>query len=117
VVKPVPAYALQKIHSLSRHGHRVKRFILENGIKDFVLVISTERRLSEQHLIGQDSESPPVDGSGVTLFEQDLPKECVQKATRKGKGQVKLTSGAMNSGVPQKVLVVLPNHMSSLQRP
>ena len=28
-----------------------------------------------------------------------------------------LTSGAMNSGVPQNVLVVWPNHMSSLQRP
>ena len=28
-----------------------------------------------------------------------------------------LTSGAMNSGVPQKVLVVEPNHMPSLQRP
>ena len=28
-----------------------------------------------------------------------------------------LTSGAMNSGVPQKVLVVDPYHMSSLQSP
>ena len=28
-----------------------------------------------------------------------------------------LTSGAMNSGVPQKVLVLDPYHMSSLQRP
>ena len=27
------------------------------------------------------------------------------------------TSGAMNSGVPQKVLVLDPYHMSSLQRP
>lgn len=28
-----------------------------------------------------------------------------------------LTSGAINSGVPQKVLVLDPYHMSSLQRP
>ena len=30
---------------------------------------------------------------------------------------VRHTSGAMNSGVPQNVLVVFPNHISSLQRP
>lgn len=31
--------------------------------------------------------------------------------------QNSLTSGAINSGVPQNVLVVFPNHISSLHKP
>lgn len=65
-------HPLQQVDSLTRHGHRVERLIFQDCIEDFILVISPERRLTEQHLVRQDTKRPPVDSTSVPLLEQDL---------------------------------------------
>ena len=106
----------QQRYCISGHRHRVKWFILENGIENVILVVALEGRLTEQHFVRQDTECPPIDSSGVPLLEQNLSMK--RKSTCEVTIYiVSLTSGAMNSGVPQKVLVVLPNHMFSLHKP
>ena len=49
--------------------------------------------------------SCPAESMAWSIKAFNMPDNC------------SLTSGAMNSGVPQKVLVLDPYHMSSLQRP
>jgi hypothetical protein len=61
-------YTLEKRDCISRHGDGVKRLIFENSIKDFIFIVSSEWRLTKQHFISQDSESPPINSSSVTLF-------------------------------------------------
>ena len=107
------AHLLQNRNSISGHSNRVKGFVFKNSVENFILVVAAERRLAEQHLVHEHTKRPPVDGTAVSLFKQNLHRgEDRKRQTREG-----LTSGAMNSGVPQNVLVVEPNHISSLQRP
>lgn len=54
--------------------NRVQRFVLEDGVKDLVLVVPPEGRLSEQHLVNKYSKSPPVDRAAVALFQDNLRK-------------------------------------------
>jgi hypothetical protein len=63
---------LENGYGITRHGDRVQRFVLENSIEDFVLVIATEWRLPEQHLIHEHTERPPVDSATVALLQEDL---------------------------------------------
>jgi hypothetical protein len=65
-------HLLQDRHAVLGHVDRVQRLILENGVKDLVLVVSTEGRLTEQHLVDEDSERPPIDSAAVALLEDDL---------------------------------------------
>lgn len=51
---------------------RIQRLILENRIKDFVLIVAPERRLPEQHLVDEHTEGPPIDSTTVALLEDDL---------------------------------------------
>lgn len=66
------AHPLQQVDGLTGHGHRVERLVLQDGIKDLILVVSPEGRLAEQHLVGQNTKRPPVDSASVSLFEQNL---------------------------------------------
>lgn len=43
----MPTHSLQKRDRVSWHGDRVQWFIFQNGIEDFVLVVTPEGRLSE----------------------------------------------------------------------
>ena len=91
----------------------IERLVGKNGVIDLILVFTTEWRLLQKHLVDQDTKCPPVDCSSVLLVKQDLYPLASGRQT----SERPPTSGAMNSGVPQKVLVVEPYHMSSLQRP
>ena len=109
-------HLLQYGHRVARHMYRIQRFIFEDGIKDFVLVFATERRLAQQHLVNQYTERPPIDCTPIALFEQDLKANGQRTCPHRSLSRTQ-TSGAINSGVPQKVLVVLPYHISSLHKP
>ena len=50
----------------------VKGFVGKNSIVNLVLVLATERRLLEEHLVDQNTKCPPVDGSSVLLIQQNL---------------------------------------------
>lgn len=52
---------------VARHVNGVEWFVGENSIVDFVFVLSTERRLLEQHLIDQNTKRPPINGAAVLL--------------------------------------------------
>lgn len=97
--------------------NRVKGLIGQNGIVDFVLILTTEWRLLKKHLVDEDTERPPIDGPSVLLVQKDLETDISISGISGCIMKIKPTSGAMNSGVPQKVLVVQPYHMFSLQRP
>jgi hypothetical protein len=49
--------------------------LLENLAVHFVGVLVIERRKSCQHLIQQDTESPPIDGLGVSVAKQKFGSE------------------------------------------
>lgn len=65
-------HLLQYGNSVSWHGDRIQGFVLEDSVENFVLVVATERRLSEKHLVYKHAESPPIDRSTVLLLEEDL---------------------------------------------
>lgn len=43
-----------------------------DGLKELVLIITVEGRLTNEHLIEEDPEGPPVHGEGVLQALQDL---------------------------------------------
>jgi hypothetical protein len=92
----------------------VQRLIGQDGVIDLVFILSAERRLLQEHLVDENSECPPIHSAAVLLVKEDLAKSISSRSLVHG---VKLTSGAMNSGVPQNVLVVEPYHISSLHKP
>jgi len=104
---------LENRDGISWHVDRVERLIGENGVVDFVFVFTAEGRLLEEHLVDEDTKRPPVDRTTVLLIEENL-YALVMLFGMPGGNQ---TSGAINSGVPQKVLVVDPYHISSLHNP
>lgn len=54
------------------HVDGVEGFVGENGVVNFVFVFTTEGRLLEKHLVDQDTECPPVDGTAVALVHENL---------------------------------------------
>lgn len=115
VVRLAGQELLKDRHRVPWHRNRIQGLICENGIVDLVFVFTSEWRLLQKHLVDQDAKRPPIYRAAVLLVEQNLGMgisirlQCTV--------MVQLTSGAMNSGVPQNVLVVDPYHISSLQRP
>lgn len=58
------------------HMNGVERFIGQNGIVDFVLVLTTEGRLLEKHLIDQDAKGPPVHCPTILLVQENLKESA-----------------------------------------
>lgn len=52
---------LQNRHRVPRHVDRIERLVGENGVINFVLVLSSERGLLKKHLVNEDTERPPID--------------------------------------------------------
>lgn len=105
---------LQDRHRVPRHMNRVERLVCQDGVVNFVFVFTSEWRLLKEHLVDKNPKGPPVHSASVFLIQQNLSNVSMVIHTISAAVQ---TSGAINSGVPQNVLVVEPNHMSSLQRP
>lgn len=105
---------LEDRNRVSGHVDGVQGLIGENGVVNFVLILSSEWRLLEEHLVNQDTKRPPIDSTPILLIEQDLEPVSEQPISKFSKYR---TSGAINSGVPQKVLVVEAYHISSLHKP
>ena len=59
-------------HSIARHRDGIQRLIFENGVEYFIFVVTAERRLPQEHFIHKHSEGPPIHGTSVALFQQDL---------------------------------------------
>lgn len=53
-------HPLQQVLGLLVDPAGVVRSVHTDGLKQLVLVVSMERRLSDQHLIEQHAERPPV---------------------------------------------------------
>ena len=68
---------MQDRDSVTGHRDRVERLVLQDGVENFVLVVTAERRLPEEHLVHEDAERPPVDCATVPLLEQDLGRIIV----------------------------------------
>ena len=87
--------------------------------------------LGENHFVEKDAKRPPVDGPAVLDFAEDLPRDDQgYNLSIFNGGQVwhtmltanygqegARTSGAINSGVPQNVLVRPSMRSSGLHRP
>lgn len=86
--------------------NRVKGLVGEDSIVDLVFVLAAEGRLLEQHLVYQNAKCPPIYCTTVLFVEQDLGMR--QNAEVGHTKVMQVTSGAINSGVPQNVLVVDP---------
>ena len=109
---------LQDRDRVARHVDGIQRLVSKDGVVDFVFVFAAEGRLLEKHLVDQNAKRPPVDRSSVFLIEENLSSGFSQNKTSLAtKDFCFITSGAMNSGVPQKVLVVEPYHIFSLHSP
>lgn len=52
--------------------NRVKRLICQNRIVDFILILTTERRLLKKHLVNEDAERPPINRPAVLLIQENL---------------------------------------------
>lgn len=66
------SHLLQNRDGITRHRDGVQGLVLEDGVEDFVLVVPAERRLTEQHLIHEHTECPPVDSAPVALLKKNL---------------------------------------------
>ena len=80
--------------------------------------------LGQEDLVNENSKSPPINSPPIVLLTENLVVSQRKRGMNiriiiiiKKLGTKKATSGAINSGVPQKVFVVLPNPMFSLHRP
>lgn len=69
----------QQVLGLLVDPARIMGRVHADGLKQLVLIVSVERRLTNQHLIQQDSKGPPVHGEGILLTQQDLsPKTSLR---------------------------------------
>jgi len=96
-----------------------------------ITTLAAWRYLGQQHLVEQYAKRPPVDGPAVLDFAEDLPRDDQgYNLSIFNGGQVwhtmltanygqegARTSGAINSGVPQNVLVRPSMRSSGLHRP
>lgn len=64
--------AVQDGDGVGRHVDRVQRLVFQDGVEDFILVVTAEGRLTQEHLVDEDTKGPPVDCPSVSLLEQDL---------------------------------------------
>lgn len=63
---------LQDGDGVAGHVDGVEGLVGEDGVVDFVFVFAAERRLLQQHLVDQNAEGPPVDGTAVLFVEENL---------------------------------------------
>lgn len=61
--------------SFEREESRITNFVVDDAVKDFLLIVAGEWRFADQHLKDQDAETPPVDGSRVRGFGQHLGRQ------------------------------------------
>lgn len=65
-------YQLYQVFRLFGDPSRVVRGVCPDGLEKLVFAVTLERRLSDQHLVYQYTERPPVNWEGVLLSQQDL---------------------------------------------
>lgn len=63
---------LQDGNRVPGHVNGVERLVCQNGIIDLILILTSERRLLEKHLVYQNTKCPPIDRSTILFVQQDL---------------------------------------------
>jgi hypothetical protein len=66
------AHLLQDTDAVLGHVDGIQRLILEDGVKNLVLIVTAERRLTQEHLVDEYSKGPPIDSTAVPLLQDDL---------------------------------------------
>lgn len=59
-------------HGLFAEPHRVEDVVMQDGLKQVILVVSLERWLAGHHLVHQHPKGPPVYRGSVLELLQDL---------------------------------------------
>lgn len=63
---------LQDRDRVAGHVDGIQRLVGENGVIDFVLILTTEGGLLKKHLVDKDTECPPIDSTSVLLIQENL---------------------------------------------
>ena len=82
-------YSGDKVFAVLRHGNIVTLWVGEvhslllNELVHFRIILGSgvERRETDDHLVGQDTKSPPIDWEGVTTLNEDFRGEIVRSST------------------------------------
>ncbi len=56
--------------------------MIGDGREELLLVLTVEGRLTDEHLVEEDTESPPVNGLAVRLIVNDLGCDVVRSSTK-----------------------------------
>ena len=66
-----------QVARLARHVPRVVDLAREDVLVERHAVLRVERRVSDEHLVDEDTARPPVDRLAVSLVEDDLRREVL----------------------------------------
>ena len=62
----------QNVFGVFGEPARINRVVCSYGLEQLLFIAAVERRLTDQHLVQQHSERPPVHSAVVLLTQQDL---------------------------------------------
>lgn len=65
-------YSFQNADGFFTEPHGIKDVIVEDGLKQIILIVSFKRRLTGHHLVHQNTQSPPIHWWAVLQLLQDL---------------------------------------------
>jgi len=74
-------YLLQNRDGIARHVDGIQNLVLQNSLKDFIFVVSTEGRLSQQHFVNQHAKGPPIHCATILLLAQNLGRHELGRST------------------------------------
>lgn len=77
-------HSFQDADGLLAEPDWVEHVIVEDGLKQVVLVVSLEGGLPGHHLIHQHPQGPPVHGGAILQLLQDLRSDVVRSPTERG---------------------------------
>jgi hypothetical protein len=88
MIRRVIVYLRDEVFAFVTHGDLVSLWVWEvDGLLpdelvhlQVVIAASVEGREADDHFVGQDAESPPVDGEAVTLLIEDLGSQVLGSA-------------------------------------
>lgn len=80
--RAVSTHSFEDADGLLAEPDRVQHVIVQDGLKQVVLIVGFKRGLPGHHLVHQHAEGPPVHGGTVLQFLQDLCRKCTSGTTK-----------------------------------